>query len=234
MDSTKSFFKTTPWGWREMNIMLFLIFIFVPIVIEFALQETLLEALNSKLYAGTATGLVMALAFTSCLYFFALRPKGLKFREFGVRKFEKRYWKSIVGWTIILIVTSVVLVIVMDILFNVGTENAKTKSIQSQLSLFSVGIAFLSAAVISPLYEEILYRGFLYRFLRSKFGVRIALFISSTVFMLVHIPTYNTLPVNFISGLIFAWTYEKSGSILPAILIHGFFNGIAVLLTVLA
>jgi citrate lyase synthetase len=52
--------------------------------------------------------------------------------------------------------------------------------------------------------------------------------------MIAHIPTYNTLPVNFISGLVFAWTYEKTGSILPAIIIHASYNGIAFILTLIS
>ncbi|MCZ8534563.1 CPBP family intramembrane glutamic endopeptidase [Psychrobacillus psychrodurans] len=41
--------------------------------------------------------------------------------------------------------------------------------------------------------------------------------LSSSVFMLMHIPTYNTLPINFLTGVIFSWTYEKTGSIYPGI-----------------
>lgn len=57
---------------------------------------------------------------------------------------------------------------------------------------------------------------------------------SSFIFMLVHIPTYNTLPVNFLSGLVFAWVYEKTKSLLPSMIIHACFNGIAVILTAVA
>ena len=56
--------------------------------------------------------------------------------------------------------------------------------------------------------------------------------ISSIIFTVVHIPTYNTLPVNFLSGVVFAWLYEKTNSIfLSAMIAHALFNFIAVLLT---
>ena len=58
--------------------------------------------------------------------------------------------------------------------------------------------------------------------------------LSASIFTLVHIPTFNTLPVNFVSGLVFAWIYQKTGSVIPCILMHGLFNGIAVILTVAA
>lgn len=40
------------------------------------------------------------------------------------------------------------------------------------------------------------------------------------------------MPVNFITDVMFAWAYEKTGSVIPAMIIHGVFNTIAVLLTV--
>lgn len=102
------------------------------------------------------------------------------------------------------------------------------------MGILSFLIAFVSAAIISPIYEEIFYRGFLYRWFRVKWGVPAGILLSSSVFMLVHIPTYNTLPVNFLTGVIFSWTYEKTGSIYPGMIIHGVFNGIAVVLTALS
>ena len=56
--------------------------------------------------------------------------------------------------------------------------------------------------------------------------------ISSPIFTVAHFPTLNAMPVNFINGVVFAWIYEKTGSVIPGIIIHGVFNTIAVLLTV--
>ncbi|MEK4029416.1 CPBP family intramembrane glutamic endopeptidase [Pseudobacillus sp. FSL P4-0506] len=131
----------------------------------------------------------------------------------------------------VLIIASIFLIIVGD-LFGLGYENKKTDSLQSHLNFINFTIGFISAAVISPVYEEILYRGFLYRWLRSKYGLVIGMIGSSFIFMLVHIPTYNVLPITFISGLVFSWTYEKTKSIIPGMIIHAIFNALAVILTV--
>ncbi|WP_240968050.1 CPBP family intramembrane glutamic endopeptidase [Paenibacillus aquistagni] len=55
--------------------------------------------------------------------------------------------------------------------------------------------------------------------------------ISSFIFTAAHYPTWNAMPVNFISGVILAWVYDRSGSVIPAMMIHSAFNIIAVLLT---
>lgn len=221
----------TKWNYKELILLLLTALVFVPIFIELWLHRFLLQALGNTLYAGTMTGLVMSIIFTLSVYLVALKPHGLGWDAVGLRSFSKSYWKWILVWMIVLIVSSVLLVVMMDIL-GIGIDNSKTDSLKEQVTWFTFLIAFLSASVISPIYEEIFYRGFLYKWIRSKWGVGAGLLVSSLIFTVVHIPTYNTLPVNFLSGLILAWTYEKSGSIVPAIMIHGVFNGIAVVLTV--
>lgn len=230
MNQVQNYFRTVPWGWPQMIGMLALTFLFIPLFIESLLQPYLIQLFGSPLYGGTLTGLLMAIVFLSGLYLAVLQPNHLSWKEVGLRSFDQRYRIAIVGWIMTLIVVSIVVVVGMESLFGMGTDNSKTDSLQNQLSFSAIWIAFLSATVVSPIYEEIIYRGFFYRFLRVHFGRNTGLIGSATIFMLVHIPTYNTLPINFISGLIFAWTYEKTGSILPAIVIHSIFNGIAVLL----
>ncbi|MEA3318705.1 MAG: type II CAAX endopeptidase family protein [Bacillota bacterium] len=222
----------TKWNVKELILLLFMALVFVPLFIEVWLHRFLLQAFDNALYAGTMTGLIMSIIFTLSVYLFALRPHQLGWTEVGLRSFPRSYWKWIPVWTVVLIVSSILLVVIMDIL-GVGVDNSKTESLQEQVTWFTFTIAFLSAAVISPIYEEIFYRGFLYKLIRGKWGVGAGLLISSLIFTVMHIPIYNTLPVNFLSGMIFAWTYERSGSIVPGIIIHGVFNGIAVLLTVL-
>jgi len=226
-------FKSMYWSWKELVLLLLITFLFVPLVIENLLHDVLYVFLEDSLYAGTITGLVMATIFTVGVYVIALRPYNLSWRAVGFNTFHTSYWKSIISWTSLLIVVSVGIVILMDFLGGT-TENTKTESLQNNMGLWTILIAFVSAAIISPIYEEIFYRGFLYRWFRVKWGVPAGILLSSFVFMLVHIPTYNTLPINFLSGVIFSWTYEKTGSIYPGVIIHAAFNGIAVVLTAIS
>ncbi|ENH96438.1 hypothetical protein J416_10511 [Gracilibacillus halophilus YIM-C55.5] len=233
MNNHESFFLKSPWTWKELLKLLTLVLVIVPIFIEYLLKEYLLHVLQNDLYSGTIVGLIMSFIFMFGLYIIAMKPHNLSWEEVGLKKFSNKYWGAIFGWTVVVIVTSIAIVVVMDALLEVGSENTKTDSLQSRMTLLNFLIGFVSAAIISPLYEEIFYRGFLYRFLRSKFGILISMLGSSFIFMIVHIPTFNTLPINFISGIVFAWTYEKSGSIIPAMIIHATFNGLAIILTAL-
>ncbi|MGM0890332.1 MAG: CPBP family intramembrane glutamic endopeptidase [Bacillota bacterium] len=226
-------FTSIEWKYKELILLLLLTFVIVPVGIESLLHEFLHQVLKDSLYSGTITGFVMAIVFTLGVYFIALRPHRLKWNVVGVRSFSRNYCKQIIVWMVVLIAVSLLVLTLMD-LFGIEVENRKTESLKANMTWLTFSIGFISATIISPIYEEILYRGFLYKWFRMKWGVGMGILFSSLIFTIVHIPTYNTLPVNFISGMIFAWTYEKSGSIFPGIIIHGTFNGIAVSLTALA
>ncbi|SDY25583.1 hypothetical protein SAMN05421736_101788 [Evansella caseinilytica] len=228
---TEKSFTTKGWSWKELILLLFLTLVLVPVFIENLMYNAFNCLFQNSLFAGAAMGLTMAVVFTAGVYYIALKPHKLLWDAVGIRVFQASYWKAIIGWTAVLFFVSVLLLTAMDWL-NIGWENEKTQSLQSEITWLTISVGFVSAAIISPAYEEIFYRGFLYKWLRMKWGVGTGVLISSVIFTVVHIPTYNTLPINFISGAVWAWTYEKSGSILPGMIIHGIYNGIAVLLTV--
>lgn len=165
------------------------------------------------------------------LYFIALRPQKLSWKEVGLNKFSTKYWWRIIIWLLITIILSIIIVWLTSFLGN-STNNSKTESLQQNINLVTVLIGFISACVISPIYEEIFYRGFIYRWLRVRLGMNSGIVISSLVFTAAHFPTLNVMPINFISGAVFAYAYEKTGSVIPGMIVHSGFNTIALLLTV--
>jgi len=220
------------WTWKEFTALVGLALIFVPLMIDWQLTVWLDSIMQNELYKGTLTGLILAILFTSCIYFIALRPQGYSWQTIGVRRIKTTDWKTIVFWTIAHIFIGIFYIIILEM---VGFEsaNSKTESIQENQTLFAFTIAFISAAVLSPIYEELFYRGFIYTWLRERLGIWSSMVISSLIFTVVHIPTYNTLLLNFLVGIICAWVYEKTESVVSSIIVHAVFNAIAVILTVL-
>lgn len=219
-----------PWGRKEFILLLLLEFIFVIGFLKGVVSPMYSQWLNNDLYAGTIMGLTIAIILITGVYIVALRPRALSWSEIGIKRFKMSDWKIIIGYSVILLVGAVIIVILTSFIGNTW-ENSKTESLQQNVTFLTVLIAFVSAAVISPIYEELFYRGFLYRWLRTRIGFYGAIAISSTIFTVVHIPAYNVMPVNFFSGVIFALAYERTNSIWPSVLIHGITNGIMVLLT---
>ncbi|WP_113928835.1 type II CAAX endopeptidase family protein [Bacillus sp. P14.5] len=222
--------KRDPWGVKEFVLLLLLEFVFVIGVVKFTVQPIYASWLNNELYAGTLMGLTIAIILVSGVYFIALRPKKLSWSEVGIRPFARKDWKLIILFSIVLLVGAVIIVVLSSFVGNTW-ENSKTEAMQQNVTFFTFLLAFVSAAIISPIYEEIFYRGFIYRWLRTRVSFKGAVLLSSLIFTIVHIPTYNVMPVNFFSGIIFAVAYERTGSIWPPVLIHGLTNGTMVLLT---
>ncbi|HWO55409.1 MAG TPA: type II CAAX endopeptidase family protein [Paenibacillus cookii] len=222
-----------PWSVKELAAIVFLAFVLVPWLVEVKLYAFLEQWFDNTLYAGTLMGFVLSVVYMASLYLIALYPHQAGWSEVGLRSFPRKYWSAIVLWSAAVLALGAVMLLVMTLLGG-GYENSKTDSLQSHANVLGILIAITVGGVISPIYEEILYRGFLYRWFRTRFGAGWALFISSSLFTIAHIPTYNTLPLNFASGLIFAWTYEKTRSVVPGMIVHGLTNTVAVLLTVFA
>lgn len=220
------------WGLKEFILLLLLEFVIGVGIIKFVIKPIYDLWIGHELYALALMGITIAITLLLGIYFIALRPKKLPWSDVGLRKFALKDWKSIFLYSIILLVGTVIIVLITSFLGN-SIDNSKTDTFQQDVTTFTFLITFISAAIISPIYEEIFYRGFIYRWLRTRVGLIWAILLSSTIFTAIHIPTYNAMPVNFFSGIIFALTYEKTNSIWPVVIVHGSTNGIMVLLTAL-
>jgi membrane protease YdiL (CAAX protease family) len=80
-------------------------------------------------------------------------------------------------------------------------------------------LIFLTGIGIAPLVEEIFFRGFIYTGMREKYGWIAAALISSALFAGVHLQPISMPPI-FLMGLIFAYLYERTRSIWPAVIMH--------------
>lgn len=78
------------WGWREFILLMLLEFIIVIGVVKLIVQPFYAEWLKDDLYAGTLTGLTIAVILMAGVYFIALRPKRLSWREAGVKAFSSK------------------------------------------------------------------------------------------------------------------------------------------------
>ncbi|HSX13330.1 MAG TPA: type II CAAX endopeptidase family protein [Chlamydiales bacterium] len=96
-------------------------------------------------------------------------------------------------------------------------------------------LALLSIAVLAPLVEEVLFRGFLQSFIRQHLGKKQAIFITSLLFSLFHyspeqkISNLTIVGSLFIFSLFLGFVYEKRESLLAPIFLHSLFNTVNVM-----
>jgi len=94
-------------------------------------------------------------------------------------------------------------------------------------------ISLAEYVVFAPLFEELAFRGLLFAILRRKFSFLPAALISAGIFGVAH--GYGLVGLLSVcwSGVLWAWIYEKTGSLLPGILAHAI-NNLLVCLAVMA
>lgn len=80
--------------------------------------------------------------------------------------------------------------------------------------------------VIAPFVEEIFFRGFVFAGLKKGYSWKTAMVVSAALFALIHLRPLAMPPI-FLLGLVFAYLYQRSGSIFPAIILHILVNGLA-------
>lgn len=99
----------------------------------------------------------------------------------------------------------------------------------------STGLSFwvmaLSTAVVAPVYEELLFRGYVFRGLSRSAGPGVAVGVSSLLFAGFHGDPLHAIAV-LPMGLFLGWLRWRTGSIWPSMIAHGLNNAIWVGLAV--
>ncbi|CAN5273254.1 hypothetical protein BH09ACT13_BH09ACT13_08790 [soil metagenome] len=92
-------------------------------------------------------------------------------------------------------------------------------------------VAFLVAvSVVAPIVEELTYRGLGFSLLRP-YGAWVAILVTGILFGAAH-GLVEALPVLTVFGLAVGWLRARTASVYPSMILHGFFNGLALIVSV--
>lgn len=97
--------------------------------------------------------------------------------------------------------------------------------LKKEKSVLFISYLIITAVFIAPIFEEILFRGLFYQSLKKRLGYIRAAVISSGLFSLLHFNPSQFLPVIGL-GTLFCFIFEYTGSLIPAIVLHIFNNGL--------
>ncbi|MBW4474875.1 MAG: CPBP family intramembrane metalloprotease [Stenomitos rutilans HA7619-LM2] len=82
---------------------------------------------------------------------------------------------------------------------------------------------FVTAAIAAPIFEEILFRGFLLPSLTRYMPVWGAIVLSSFIFALAHLSLSEVLPL-MVLGIVLGFVYSRSRNLLSSMLLHSLWN----------
>jgi membrane protease YdiL (CAAX protease family) len=136
--------------------------------------------------------------------------------ELGLRRFDRN--SLFVGFGLLAVVYIItilnnILMLYLGVITQADVVFEFLGEIDSPL-LFAFVTAF-----IAPVTEELFFRGFLFKGLREKYGWVNALMFSSIIFALFHGQVATLLPT-FLLGALFAYLYQRTGSVYPGMILH--------------
>ncbi|HUT33264.1 MAG TPA: CPBP family intramembrane glutamic endopeptidase [Planctomycetota bacterium] len=103
----------------------------------------------------------------------------------------------------------------------------------AEVSPKALALVVAGVVLVTPLTEELLFRGFFYATLRRHMGPLGAIVLSSLTFAALHSHAAGLLPL-FVIGFLLAYLYERTGSLVASIAAHSAYNLYVLLLTYLA
>lgn len=91
-------------------------------------------------------------------------------------------------------------------------------------------VTVVSTVIFAPIFEEWLCRGMVLRGLLQKVHPAWAMVISALFFALIHLNPWQAVPA-FVTGILLAYVYYRTGSLKLTILMHAVNNGTSVIIS---
>lgn len=133
------------------------------------------------------------------------------------------FWWGIGGFSVTTACAVIAVLLNGLILGDNVQEQSSVNAFTQATSGADLALLVVSACLLAPVFEEFLFRGFVYRNIRDKLGPWLALVLSSAFFAAAHLDPTNFLPLFAIGGCC-AYAYERSGSLWVPMLIHAAWN----------
>jgi membrane protease YdiL (CAAX protease family) len=164
------------------------------------------------------------------VYLVAVRWRGVTWRELGLRPAAAGWYKHAVVLAFLAFPLTLGVNLLVQRLLDGPTTNPQFNVVAPVgFSWFALFGMLLAVGIVVPFVEEVLFRGLFYRWLRERQGVPVAAVVSALGFSVLHgIPWL--IPAVAVLGLLLAMVYEKSGSVWPAVITHGVYNSVGLLL----
>lgn len=157
---------------------------------------------------------------------FGLRYGKPVFASLGWRRSEFKPWAALIGGVLLAFLVSAI----AALLHTPQVPSPVESLMNSPVLLTMFGIM---AVTIAPLFEEMMFRGFLQPLLSRTFGVVAGIFMTAIVFGVLHAPEYSfawqyALAVSIV-GAVLGWVRVTANSIIPSTVMHGAYNTVFVI-----
>ncbi len=184
-----------------------------------------ISVLNLRLQAGfiLVTYVLMAMGGLSVLYF-SLKPFfPLSSEWFKLEWRGNWFFWGLGGYLVALPLVVLISLINQQIWQGQGGSNPILFLALQAQDRVALAIFFLTASVAAPIFEEIIFRGFLLPSLTRYLPVWGSIAVSSLIFSAAHLSLSEVLPLMTL-GIVLGFVYTRSRNLLASMLLHGLWN----------
>ncbi len=197
--------------------------VFLPLVLTIFKQklphldtrgEAIFILISYLLMSGGSIGVL----YLSIKQFFPLSENWFKF-EFKITSFLWGFGGYMTAIPLVIVVS----LINQQIWQGQGGSNPILSIALENNDMIVLGIFFITAAILAPIFEEILFRGFLLASLTKYLPNWGAIALSSLIFAIAHLSPSEILPLTTL-GMVLAFVYTKTKNLLSPMLLHCLWN----------
>jgi membrane protease YdiL (CAAX protease family) len=175
-------------------------------------------------WASAVVQLATAAGFLAVPVFLAMRRGASSFAEVLARLGVRSFRPSALKW----MAATVGAYLSFAIAYALVVGEPHQEDIADKLGTIPVQVVLI--VIAAPISEEVCFRGMLFGGLRERFPRIAAALLSGLIFGALHAVTgLSAVPPLVFLGFVFALLYEKTGSIVPGILLHMLNNSVALL-----
>jgi membrane protease YdiL (CAAX protease family) len=218
-------------------LILFLFFGYMLTMIESFLARTfpIIKNNDFRMVFNSSILDVLAIIF---IFYFAVGQYKEKLESLGIafKNFLNNVFYGLIGY--IAILPSLFLILILTSVVTSIFKYVPKEQIVVELFMRENNPAFLVyvsifAAIAGPIVEELFFRGLMYGAVRKHLGIFWATIITASLFAALHAHAVGFLPI-MVLGILLAYLYEKTGTLVSSITVHILHNFGMILLVFLA
>lgn len=158
----------------------------------------------------------------------ALRPAGRRAVARGVVVWAGAYLAAAAFYVVTGAVGGSGLDDAVDFVMSIGADNGRLGTASALL----VVVIIVRMVLLAPLAEELLFRGALFTWLRTRLSARWTILLTGVAFGLIH-QSLTFLPLAILIGIAAGWIRERTGSVLVPMAVHVLQNALILVVSLL-
>ena len=219
---------TTPWNWEIIWQVLIVGFFFIgqlvlPIILSASGFNPTNYSLRIKAVYVLFTYILMSISGIAVLYLSIKSFLPLPTNWFRFKLFNNWFLWGFGGYLVAVPSVLLISLINQQIWQGQGGSNPLLFLALQAQDKVALAIFFVTASVAAPIFEEIMFRGFLLPSLTRYVPVWGAIIISGFIFAIAHLSLSEVLPLATL-GIILGFVYTRSRNLLAPMLLHSLWN----------